>query len=79
VATPAIPAVMVFLSVALPPGACRFLNVVLGVVYTAIILVTMWSWAFMVLYGVTEVVLTLLVVWCAWTWPRGAGNWMEKP
>jgi hypothetical protein len=65
-----IPALMIFLSVALPPRPCRWLNVVFGVVYTAIILVTMWGWAFMVLYGVIEVVLTLLVVWYAWTWPR---------
>ena len=50
----AIPALMIFLSVALPPRPCRWLNVVFGVVYTAIILVTMWGWAFMVLYGVIE-------------------------
>ena len=68
----AIPTVMIFLSVALPPAACRWLNVAFGVVYTAIILVTMWGWAFMVFYGVIEVTLSLLVVWYAWTWPRAA-------
>jgi len=70
----AIPAVMIFLSVALPPAPCRWLNVVFGIVYTAIILVTMWGWAFIVFYGVIEVALTLLVVWYAWKWPRTAGT-----
>ena len=70
----AIPAVMIFLSIALPPTPCRWLNIVFGIVYTAIILVTMWGWAFIVFYGVIEVALTLLVVWYAWKWPRTAGT-----
>jgi hypothetical protein len=64
---------MIFLSVALKPAPNRILNVVFGVVYTAIILVTMWAWAFYIFYGVIEVTLTGLVVWYAWRWPR-AGN-----
>jgi len=30
----------------------------------------MWGWAFYILYGVIEMVLTGLVVWYAWGWPR---------
>jgi hypothetical protein len=66
----AIPAVMIFLSVALKPNLNRWLNIVFGVVYTAIILITMWDWAFYIFYGVIEITLTGLVVWYAWTWPR---------
>ncbi len=30
----------------------------------------MWGWAFYVLFGVIEIVLTGLVVSYAWAWPR---------
>ncbi|HEY6064676.1 MAG TPA: DUF6326 family protein [Thermoanaerobaculia bacterium] len=65
-----IPSVMVFLSVALKPRPNRWLNIVFGSLFTAIILVTMWGWAFYVFYGVVEVTLTGLIVWYAWRWPR---------
>ena len=46
------------------------LNLACGVVYSLIILITMWGWAFYVLYGVIEITLTTLVVWHAWRWPK---------
>jgi hypothetical protein len=66
----AIPAVMIFLSVALRPKLNRWLNIVFGVIYTLIICITMWSWYFYIFYGVMEIALTGLVVWYAWKWPR---------
>ena len=66
----AIPSVMIFLSVALPPKLNRSLNIVVGAFYTGIILVTMWGWAFFIFYGVIEVSLTALVVYHALKWPR---------
>jgi Family of unknown function (DUF6326) len=66
----AIPSLMIFLSVVLPPVFNRWLNIVAGAVYTAIIVKTMWGWAFYVFYGVVEISLTLLVVWYAWRWPK---------
>jgi hypothetical protein len=68
----AIPSIMVFLSLALKPNLNRWLNIVLGAVYTVIILVTMWDWAFYIFFGVVEVVLTALVVRYAWKWPKQA-------
>jgi hypothetical protein len=65
----AIPGVMIFLSLVLKPNINRWLNIILGVLYTAIILLTMWSWAFYIFYGVIEIALTGLVVWYAWNWP----------
>jgi hypothetical protein len=70
----AIPAVMIFASVALPAVINRWLNIVTGALYTAIILMTMWGWAFNIFYGVIEITLTALVVWYAWRWPRAAAN-----
>lgn len=66
----AIPALMVFLSLALKPSPNRWLNIILGVIYTVIMLITMpGAWAFYILLGVVEVVLTSIIVWYAWTWP----------
>jgi len=66
----AIPSVMIALSLLLPFRLSRVLNIVTGVLYTLIILVTMWSWAFFVLYGVIEVLLTGTIAWSAWRWGR---------
>ncbi|GLQ92558.1 DUF6326 family protein [Dyella acidisoli] len=67
----AIPGVMVFLSLVLPPRTNRLLNIILGVIYTAIMLITMpGAWIFYIVLGVIEMALTVLVVRYAWRWPR---------
>ena len=66
-----IPSVMVFLSLALKADLNRWVNIIFGVIYSVIILITMQgSWAFYIFLGVVEVILTALVVWYAWTWPK---------
>ena len=65
----AIPSVMVFLSLVLPRSPNRWLNILFGVLYTGIMLVTMpGAWAFYLFLGVVEVILTVLIVWYAWSW-----------
>jgi hypothetical protein len=67
----AIPSAMIFFSLALRPTANRWLNVVFGVLYTLVNLTNLTSgWAFYIFFGVVEIVLTLLIVWYAWSWPR---------
>lgn len=67
----AIPAVMVYLSVALKPSVNRWVNIVLGAAYAAIMLITMpGAWNFYIFLGIIEVALSLLIIWHAWTWPR---------
>jgi hypothetical protein len=67
----AIPSVMVFLSLVLRPSVNRWVNIVLGVIYTIIMLITMpGAWVFYIFLGIVEMVLTLLIVWYAWRWPR---------
>ena len=62
---------MVFLSLALKPNVNSWVNIILGVIYTLIMLITMpGAWAFYIFLGVVEVVLTALIVWYAWHWPR---------
>lgn len=69
----AVPGVMVFLSLVLAPRLNRWVNVVLGALYTAVMLATMpGAWTFYVVLGIVEVVLTLLIVWHAWNWPGRA-------
>ena len=65
-----IPAGMVFLSLALKPRVSRWVNMVLGALYTA---VNVWNlvgetWAFYLLFGIVELALTLLIVGYAWKW-----------
>jgi len=67
----AIPALMIALSLTLKPALNRWVNIVLGLVYTLFMLVTMpGAWWFYLFLGVVEIVLTLAIVWVAWTWPR---------
>jgi len=66
----AIPALMICLSLAMKPALNRWTNIVLGLVYTLFMLVTMpGTWWFYLFLGVVEMILTLAIVWVAWTWP----------
>jgi hypothetical protein len=65
----AVPGLMVFLSLLLPPRLCRWLNIGLGLFYTAIMLLTMpGAWWFYIVLGVIEVALSLLIAAMAWRW-----------
>ncbi len=70
----AIPSVMVFLSLALKAKVNRWANIILAIVYTVIMLYTMLfipgAWAFYIFMGIVETVLTVLIVWYAWKWPK---------
>lgn len=69
--TMAVPSAMVFLSLVLEAAVCRWTNIVLGAVYTAIMLLSMpGMWTFYIALGAIEVVFTLLIVRYAWTWPK---------
>ena len=71
----AIPAIMVSLSIILKPGIIRRLNIILGVFFTAIMLliavtsITPWR-AFYVFLALVESVLTSLIVLYAWRWEK---------
>jgi Family of unknown function (DUF6326) len=73
--TVAIPAIMIYLSLVLTSSVSRRLNIVLGLVYTLISLLTIYgSWAFYIFFAVIESALTLLIAWYAWRWPKGPGE-----
>ena len=71
----AIPALMVFLSIALKPKMNRWLNIIFGTIYTAImILIAITSiapwWTFSVFLAIVEIGITSLIVWYAWKWRK---------
>ena len=71
-----IPSLMPFLSLVLPAGANRWVNIVFGAVYSVImILVIRGGWQFYILFGLIEITLTALIVWYAWTWPKQPTRW----
>jgi hypothetical protein len=66
---------MIFLSLAMKPAINRWVNIVLGAFYTLVMLVSMpGSWWFYMFFGTIEIVLSLLIVWYAWKWPRMASQ-----
>jgi Family of unknown function (DUF6326) len=70
----AIPALMILLSVALPAGASRWLNIVFGLTYTVVEALTFRGpELFYKIVVAFEIAVTLFIVWRALRWPRQAG------
>lgn len=70
--TTSIPALMIFLSVALPAKANRCTNGIIALLYIPYTLFNLTGevWVHMVIAAVIEVVLLLLVIRFVWKWPR---------
>ena len=68
----AVPSLMVFLSVALPARYNKLLNIVVGAFFTLLLALLTYSteWCFYKFFAGIETVLTALVVWYAWRWPK---------
>ncbi len=71
----AIPSLMICLSILLKPAVNKWLNIVFGVFFTAIMLliaiVSIEPWrTFYVFYAIVESVLTSLIVYTAFKWPK---------
>jgi hypothetical protein len=67
-----IPALMIFLSVALPAKVNRWANICIAVVYIPYTLFNLVgeAWMHMVFGAVVEVCLLCLIIRYAWKWPR---------
>ena len=72
----AIPSLMPFLSLALPAGVARWVNIVFGAVYTLIMILVIrgGGWHYYIFFGLIEIILTILIVWYAWNWPKNAAG-----
>jgi hypothetical protein len=67
-----IPALMIFLSVALPAKLSRWTNIIVAAVWIPYTLFNLAgeAWMHMVYGAVVEVVLLLLIILYAWKWPK---------
>ena len=67
-----IPALMIFLSVALPAKANRWANIIIAAVYIPYTLFNLAgeAWMHMLFGAVAEVVLLCIIICYAWKWPR---------
>lgn len=67
-----IPALMIFLSVALPAKVNRLTNIIIATVYIPYTLFNLVGtvWMHMVFGAVVEVIILLLVIWNALKWPK---------
>lgn len=72
-----VPALMIALSLLLPNVLSKWLNVLFGLVYAAILAMTLpGAPLFYLAYGAIEIPLSLLIAWIALAWPKteGAGR-----
>jgi hypothetical protein len=70
-----IPALMIFISVLAKPKINRWLNIIFGIFYTAIMLLIAFTsiapwWSFYVFLALVESIITSLIIWYAYKWPR---------
>lgn len=70
-----IPSVMIFLSMTLKARVNKWLNMVVGIIFTVIMgLIAISSsgeWSLFYIYlAIVEMMITSLVVWHAWSWPK---------
>jgi hypothetical protein len=71
----AFPPLMVAVSVFLKPKLNRLLNIIVGIIFTlmmvliAVTSLTPW-FTFYVFLAILEAILTSIIVWKAWTWPK---------
>ena len=70
-----IPVLMVCLSIILKPSINKWLNIIFGIFFTAIMLLiattsfTPWR-SFYVFLAMVESIITSAIVWYAWKWPK---------
>ena len=67
-----IPATMIFLSLTLKPKVNRWTNITFGILYTVVNIGNLIgeTWAYYIFFGIVEIMLTTLIVWYAWKWPK---------
>jgi hypothetical protein len=67
-----IPSVMVFLSLILKPKVNYWTNITIGILYFAVSGANLIgeTWIYYILFGIIEMIISLLIIWYAWRWPK---------
>lgn len=71
----AIPASMVFLSILLKPIVSKWLNIIVGMLFTVMMVLIAFTYSevwytFYLFYAILESLITAMIVWYAWKWPK---------
>lgn len=71
----AIPALMITVNVFVKPKISRWLNIIFGILLTIVVILvgtsSLYPWySFYVFYAILEAVITSIIVWYAWKWPK---------
>ena len=75
-----LPSLMIYLTLVLPRGVTRVLNIALAAGYAVTIVGSaVGEWGYFVLGSAAEAVLLGAVVYHAWTWPELAGQETPRP
>ena len=74
-----VPAIMISASLIMKAPIARWANVIIGVIYALIILVTlvMESWLYYKYFGTLEMLFTGYLIWTAWRWPLAKESSIE--
>lgn len=71
----AIPSVLVFVSLVMPPKLNRIVNIVFSVFYIAIMIWAVYGeWLFYIVMGIIEIILNALIIFYAVKWPTIESN-----
>ncbi len=66
-----VPCLMVFLSIGLSAEIGRWLNIIFGSIFTVMLIAIIPdAWNYYRAFAIVEVMLTSMIVWNAWKWPR---------
>lgn len=63
---------MICLSILLPAKVNRVINIAVGLIMTLMLgyITYLTGWYFYKMYAAVETVLTMMIVWYAWNWPK---------
>ena len=69
------PLIMAFLSLTLKGSAIRWTNIIVGILQIVVLIGALIgeTWVYYIFATVVEVLLLLLVIWYAWSWPKQEG------
>ena len=69
------PSLMIFLSLTLKAKVNRWTNIIVGILQLVLLIGAQIgeTWVYHIFAAVVEVVLLLLIIWYAWTWPKQEG------
>ncbi|AOW76817.1 hypothetical protein A3Q34_08090 [Colwellia sp. PAMC 20917] len=67
-----LPSVMIFFTLVVKPKINRWLNIILSTLYIIMLIATNLTetWGFYLFLTTIEVLISVVIVWYAWNWPR---------